>query len=94
MAVERMRSSDNIGDLAKKLGVGRRCLYKWQAKLDHLVNSAPNYLAPTLTGFSTCPVTVARPLPDSHVRGREGRASRVTERGARALRERLGVWVG
>jgi hypothetical protein len=22
---------DNIGDLAKELGVGRRCLYKWQA---------------------------------------------------------------
>jgi len=36
MAVERMRSSDNIGDLAKALGVGQRCLYKWQAKLDHL----------------------------------------------------------
>jgi len=34
MAVERMRSCDNIGDLAKELGVGRRCLYKWQAKLD------------------------------------------------------------
>jgi hypothetical protein len=33
MTVERMRSSDNIGDLAKELGVGRRCLYKWQAKL-------------------------------------------------------------
>jgi hypothetical protein len=36
MAVERMRSSDNIGDLAKELGVGRQYLYKWQAKLDHL----------------------------------------------------------
>lgn len=36
MAAERMRSSDNIGDLAKELGVGRRCLYKWQANLDHL----------------------------------------------------------
>ena len=36
MAVERMRSCDNIGDLAKELGVGRRCLYKWQAKFDHL----------------------------------------------------------
>ena len=36
MAVERMRTSDNIGDLAKELGVGRRCLYKWQAKFDHL----------------------------------------------------------
>ena len=36
MAVERMRSCDNIGDLARELGVGRRCLYKWQAKYDHL----------------------------------------------------------
>jgi transposase-like protein len=36
MAVERMRSRGNIGDLAKELGVTRRCLYKWQAKLDHL----------------------------------------------------------
>jgi hypothetical protein len=36
MAVERMRSWDNIGDLAKELGVGRRCRNKWQAKLDHL----------------------------------------------------------
>ena len=36
MAVERMRSSDNIGDLAEELGVGRRVLYKWRTKLDHL----------------------------------------------------------
>jgi transposase-like protein len=36
MAVERMRSSDNIGELAKELGVTRRCLYKWRTKLDHL----------------------------------------------------------
>ena len=36
MAVERMKSCDNIGDLARELGVGRRCLYKWLAKLGHL----------------------------------------------------------
>jgi transposase-like protein len=30
MAVERMRSADNIGELAKELGVTRRCLYKWR----------------------------------------------------------------
>jgi hypothetical protein len=36
MAVERMRSADNIGELAKELGVTRRCLYKWQTKLDYL----------------------------------------------------------
>jgi len=34
--LERMRSSDNIGDLAEELGVTRRALYKWRAKLDHI----------------------------------------------------------
>jgi len=37
MAVERMRSSDSIEELAKELGVTRRCLYKWRTKLDHLI---------------------------------------------------------
>jgi transposase len=36
MAVERMKSSDNIGELAKELGVTRRCLYKWRTTLDDL----------------------------------------------------------
>ena len=36
MAVERMKSADNIGELAKELGVTRRCLYKWRTKLDYL----------------------------------------------------------
>jgi len=36
MAVERMRSSHNIGELAQELGVTRRCLYKWRSKLDYL----------------------------------------------------------
>ena len=34
MAVERMRNSENVGDLAQELGVTRRCLYKWRTKLD------------------------------------------------------------
>ncbi len=34
MAVERMRSCENVGDLAQELGVTRRCLYKWREKLD------------------------------------------------------------
>ncbi len=34
MAVERMRNSEDVGDLAQELGVTRRCLYKWRAKLD------------------------------------------------------------
>ena len=41
MAVERMRSSDNIGDLAEELGVTRRCLYKWRTKLDHIEPGEP-----------------------------------------------------
>jgi hypothetical protein len=34
MAVERMRTREDAGELAKELGVTRRCLYKWRAKLD------------------------------------------------------------
>jgi hypothetical protein len=34
MAVERMRNCDDVGELAGELGVTRRCLYKWRAKLD------------------------------------------------------------
>jgi len=37
MAVERMRSSENVGELAKELGVTRRCLYKWRTKLGYLL---------------------------------------------------------
>ena len=33
-AVERLRSCENVRDLARELGVTRRCLYKWRAKLD------------------------------------------------------------
>jgi len=35
-AVERMKSCANVDELAKELGVTRRCLYKWRAKVDHL----------------------------------------------------------
>jgi hypothetical protein len=34
MTVEHMKGSDNRGELAQELGVTRRCLYKWCAKLD------------------------------------------------------------
>jgi len=34
MAVERMRTSEDVGELAHELGVTRRCLYKWRAKLE------------------------------------------------------------
>ena len=34
MAVERMRTCDDVGKLAEELGVTRRCLYKWRRKLE------------------------------------------------------------
>ncbi len=34
MAVERLRTCEDVGELAQELGVTRRCLYKWRAKLD------------------------------------------------------------
>ena len=34
MAVERMRTCDDVGKLAEELGVTRRCLYKWRTKLE------------------------------------------------------------
>ena len=34
MAVERMRTCENVGELARELGVRPRCLYKWRAKLE------------------------------------------------------------
>jgi transposase len=34
MAVERLRTCDDVGELARELGVTRRCLYKWRSKLE------------------------------------------------------------
>ena len=34
MAVERMKSCESVDELAKELGVTRRCLYKWRTKLE------------------------------------------------------------
>jgi transposase len=34
MAVERMRRCDDVGELARELGVARRTLYKWRTKLE------------------------------------------------------------
>jgi len=36
MAVERMRDCEDVGELARELGVTPRYLYKWRAKLDLL----------------------------------------------------------
>jgi transposase-like protein len=32
MAVERLRTCDDVNELAQELGVTRRCLYKWRVK--------------------------------------------------------------
>jgi len=34
MAVERLRTCDDVRELAQELGVTRRCLYKWRRKLE------------------------------------------------------------
>jgi transposase-like protein len=34
MAVDRMKTSEDVRELAKELGVTRRCLYKWRTKLE------------------------------------------------------------
>jgi transposase-like protein len=34
MAVERMKTSEDVVELARELGVTRRCLYKWRGKLE------------------------------------------------------------
>ena len=36
MAVERMRTCESVGELAKELGVTQRCLYKWRTKLERV----------------------------------------------------------
>ena len=34
MAVERLRNCEDVRELARELGVTRRCLYKWRTKLE------------------------------------------------------------
>src|SRR5438445_11351814 len=34
MAVERLRTCEDVGELARELGVTRRCLYRWRTKLE------------------------------------------------------------
>ena len=41
MAVERLRSCENIGALAEELGVHRRLLYKWRDQLEPVEAGEP-----------------------------------------------------
>src|SRR5260370_41655219 len=50
MAVERMRNCEDVGELARELGVTRRCLYKWRAKLDLLETGEESARASTHEG--------------------------------------------
>ena len=49
-AVERMRTCESVTDLARELGVRRRCLYKWRAKLDLLESGEESARASTHEG--------------------------------------------
>jgi transposase len=40
MCVERLKQSENIGELAKELGVHRRMLYRWRDQLEPVTNKA------------------------------------------------------
>jgi transposase-like protein len=40
-AVERMKSCESVDELAKELGVTRRCLYKWRTKLEAVERTIP-----------------------------------------------------
>ena len=41
MAVERLKSCENIGALAEELGVHRRLLYKWRDQLEPVEDGEP-----------------------------------------------------
>jgi transposase len=49
-AIERMRTSESVTDLARELGVRPRCLYKWRAKLDLLQSGEESARASTHEG--------------------------------------------
>ena len=40
MCVERMKQCDNIGELAKELGIHRRMLYRWRDQLEPVAKEA------------------------------------------------------
>jgi transposase len=50
MAVKRMESCEDVGELAKELGVTRPCLYKWRSKLDLLEPGEESVRASTHEG--------------------------------------------
>jgi len=45
MAVERLKTCDNIVELARELGAHGRLLYKWRDQLDHIEESDGTLLA-------------------------------------------------
>ena len=58
MCVERMNHCDNIGALAKELGIHRRMLYRWRDQLDPLEKGAGP--APQSLGEATLRKEVSR----------------------------------
>ncbi len=55
VAVERMQTCDDVGQLAEELGVTRRCLYKWRRKLE-LVEPGEETSRPSTRRASQLPI--------------------------------------
>jgi len=51
MAVERMKTSEDVVELARELGVTRRCLYKWRRKLE-IIEPGEEALRPSTHAYS------------------------------------------
>jgi transposase-like protein len=55
MAVERLRTCDDVNELAQELGVTRRCLYKWRVKLETIEPGEDASRPSTHTSSKTTP---------------------------------------
>ena len=58
MAVERMKTSENVGELARELGVRPRCLYKWRRKLE-MIEPGKKRRGPARTHLLTARKSIA-----------------------------------
>ena len=63
MAVERIRLSDDVGEMAHELGVTRRCLYKWRTKLETIEPGAEASRPSTHASFYSKEIHQLKRLP-------------------------------
>ena len=60
MAVARMETCENVGELARELGVRPRCLYKWRRKLERVEPGQEVAEAAACDDMSATPSTLLR----------------------------------